>query len=312
MTAEKVPYLYITGASFSGSTLLAFLLNAHPRMVSVSEVCGVLPHELIEGLDTYRCSCGQKLLECPFYRDLEQRVRILGSSFDLRDWKNHFQLSDSRLLQILLTRPMRWSWVETLRNAAVALVPGVRAKRGEIAHRNLHFACATLELSGKQLFVDAQKNAARVRFLSAIEELDLYVIHLVRDARAGAASFMKHNARNDAARAAHLWLNANLTSDYVSRCVPKSRWMRLRYDELCADHQGVIDRISDFTGVERGTIPKDFYATPHHIVGNKMRLASSAEIRPDHSWRQRLSDKQIEIVGRVAGAANRKYGFEWP
>jgi len=312
MSAGKVPYLYIVGASFSGSTLLAFLLNAHPRMVSVSEVCGVLPHELIEAPDSYRCSCGEKLLECPFYSDLQQRIRASGSSFDLRDWKNHFQLTDRRWLQILLTRPLRWGWAETLRNMASSLVPGQRAKRHEVARRNLHFARSTLELSGKQLFVDAQKEPARVRFLSGIDEIDLYVIHLVRDARAGASSYMKHNPRNDAARAARRWRSANLTSDYVNRYVPASRWMLQRYDELCADHQGVIDRIADFTGTERAPIPDDFYAAEHHIVGNQMRLGAATGIRLDQSWRKRLSEEQIETIKRVAGAANRRFGFDWP
>ena len=164
----------------------------------------------------------------------------------------------------------------------------------------------------KQLFVDAQKDPGRVRFLSAINEIDLYVIHLVRDARAGASSYMKHNPRNDAARGARRWRNANLTSDYVSRHVPESRWMLLRYDELCADHPSVIDRIADFTGVERATIPDDFYSVEHHIVGNQMRLGAAEGIRLDQSWRKRLTAEQIGTIKRVAGATNRKFGFDWP
>ncbi len=312
MVPDRVPYLYISGASFSGSTLLAFLLNAHTHMVSVSETCGVLPHRLIKGIDEYRCSCGERLLSCPFFIDVQERIREQGSTFDLRDWKNHFRLADSLLFQRLLTRPTPWGWSELLRNVVTPLFPGAARREREIAARNLHFARAVLEVSGKRLFVDAQKDPARVRFLSRIEELDLYVIHLVRDARAGASSYMKHNPANDARRGARRWLNANLTSDYARHHVPASRWMRLRYDDLCADHQGVIDHISDFTGTPRAAIPASFFETPHHIVGNEMRLAGTGEIRPDNSWRKRLDDVQVDVVRRVAGAANRRFGFDWP
>lgn len=312
MSESKIPYLYIAGASFSGSTLLAFLLNAHPQMVSLSEVWGVLKHERIEGIESYRCSCGERLIDCRFYRALERRVRQLGSTFDLEEWKTRFQLFDSFYAQLAATRPLPSAALTALRSSVVCRMPGVAARRQEIARRNVDFAQATLELSGKRLFVDAQKDAARIGFLAQIERLDLYVIHLVRDARAGAASYMKHNPRNDARRGARRWRNANRTASYMAREIDPERWMLLRYDELCDDPQGTVDRIAEFCGVERATLPQDFFGVEHHIVGNSMRLSGTTEIRADQSWRKRLSEEQLGQVRAVAGADNRAFGFDWP
>ncbi len=313
--SDRVPYLYVAGASFSGSTLLAFLLNAHPRMVSVSEVGGVIPHGPIteQTLDSYSCSCGALLLECPFYRELETRVRAAGSSFDLRSWGTHFRASRHRLLDIPLTRHLRFGALERLRDRLVSLVPGYRNTIDEIARRNVHFARATLAISGKQVFVDAQKDPARIKFLSEIEEIDLRVIHLVRDLRGGASSYMRHYPeRNDATRAARKWRNANLATERSRRHLPPERWMRLRYDEICEDHGSVVNRIADFVGVERAELPGNFYGVEHHVVGNQMRLGGPGEIRRDDSWKKRLSEDDLSTIAAVAGNTNRFFGFDWP
>ena len=309
---RKLPYLYIAGASFSGSTLLAFLLNAHPQMVSLSEVWGVLKHEQIEPIENYRCSCGERLVDCRFYRALERRIRQLGSDFELDDWGTRFELFRNIYLQRIATRPLKSDLLESLRAGVVNALPGVAAKKRTVAERNLHFAQATLELSGKKLFVDAQKDAARIRFLAEIDGIDLRVVHLVRDARAGAASYMKHNPKNDAQRGAQRWRNANRTAHYARRHLSDDRWMLLRYDDLCADPQGTVDRIASFAGLEPAPLPSDFYSVEHHIVGNSMRLGGSSEIRPDQSWKQRLSEAEVKKIGAVAGADNRAFGFAWP
>jgi hypothetical protein len=310
-----VPYLYVAGASYSGSTLLAFLLNAHPQMMSVSEVCGVIPHANIpeDAIESYMCSCGEPLLACPFYVELDQRIRAAGSTFDLRDWRTHFRIGRNRWVQALATRPLPSLVLQRLRHCVVQAFPGVRARTREVALRNVRFAQAALAISGMRVFVDAQKDAARVQFLSKIPELDLRVMHLVRDVRGSAASYMKHYPeRNDARTATKKWMRANQAAARALYCVPPDRRMTMRYDELCTDHQGALRRIAEFAGVSPATIPADFRGQEHHIVGNQMRTGNSQEIRKDESWKTRLTADNLEIIRRVGGAANRRFGFDWP
>ncbi|NIW24073.1 MAG: hypothetical protein GWN29_05570, partial [Gammaproteobacteria bacterium] len=171
---------------------------------------------------------------------------------------------------------------------------------------------ATLEISGKRVFVDAQKDASRIRFLNEIPELDLRVIHLVRDARGGAASFMKHDSGCSPKTAARRWLRANVAVERARSYVPPDRWLRVRYEELCSDYQETVNRIADFAGVPRAPISEDFDDTEHHIVGNKMRRGKRRGITLDESWKTRLTSADLEGIRGVAGKWNRRFGFDWP
>ncbi len=308
ITGAKTPYLYITGASYSGSTLLAFLLNAHPHMVSISEMGGPIRSVVIE---RYRCSCGALMLQCPFFLELERRINTLGSSFNLTNWQTKFQLSPHKWLNMFLARSLRYTWAERIRDGLVPFWPGYRQAVSVIGRRVAHFAQAALAITGKEVFVDAQKNSIRVKFLQDIGQLDLKVIHLVRDVRGAVVSFMKYN--HDVASAARVWSATNAESERAGRYVCPQQWLRIRYDELCADPQGTVNLISDFSGVKQAPIPKDFYDGEHHILGNHMRLKSGpGVVVPDESWKDRLTEGDLNIIARIGGAQNRRYGHDWP
>ena len=59
--SERSPerFLYVVGTSFTGSTLLSFLLNLHPQIVSVGEMTG--PFRGVADRQAYPCSCGAAL-----------------------------------------------------------------------------------------------------------------------------------------------------------------------------------------------------------------------------------------------------------
>lgn len=310
--ADKIPCVYITGTSYSGSTLLAFLLNSHPQMASISETVGP-----IVGTDfaTYRCSCGALFVECSFYLELEKRMREAGEAgldFSLRQWRTRFEVDRERWIDIALARPLRNVFLERVRDAVVPMVPGYRRAIREVALRNAELARAALERLGKNIWVDAQKDSIRIKFLEQSGLFDLWVIHLVRDVRGGSASLMKYNNWTDAGRAARTWRNQNLNAERARRYVSPERWLQVRYDEVCDDVQGTMDRVADFVGVERAPVPADFTTVEHHIIGNVMRLRGVGEVRRDDSWKERLSVADLETIARVAGATNRHFGHSWP
>jgi hypothetical protein len=190
--------------------------------------------------------------------------------------------------------------------------PGFAETNERNARRILHLATAGLEITGKRVFADTQKSAGRIRFLKAIPQLDVRVIHLIRDARGGTASLMKHMSVG-AVRAAYRWRITNMNAERTRRLVPKDKWMRVKYEDLCADPQGTFDAIADFAGVGRSTLPHNVFATPHHIIGNNMRLAGGGQtIRRDESWRTRLTARDLSLIERIAGRTNRYFGYGWP
>lgn len=308
MKKATIPYVSIIGASYSGSTLLAFLLNAHPQIVSISEM------GLARGVvaEKYRCSCGALLLQCPFFLELERRINGLGSTFSLRGWQTEFWLSKYRPLNIFLARPLRNVFLERIRDRLVPFVPGYRQAIAIISQRIAHFAQAALEITSKEVFADAKKDSMRIKFLRDIEQLDLKVIHLVRDVRGATASIMKYKGK-DASWATRAWYNANMNAERARRYVSSHQWLRLRYDDLCENPQGTMDCISDFVGIRHAPIPKDFYKTEHHIIGNHMRLnKAQGVVRRDESWKDRLSAHDLDIIARLGGTANQYFGHDWP
>jgi hypothetical protein len=58
---------------------------------------------------------------------------------------------------------------------------------------------------------------------------------------------------------------------------------------------------------------KDFYEGEHHILGNRMRLkGGNGVVEPDVSWKERLTDRDLDIIARIGGVANRFFGHDWP
>ncbi len=223
-----------------------------------------------------------------------------------------FHVTRHRFLNIPLVRPLRNTFLEEVRDCLVPFFPGYRKAIETIERRNLHFAKAVLEVTGKTFFADAQKDSIRIKFLRDIDELDLRVVHLVRDLRAGTASFMKNQGIGDPAKAARLWLIANMNSERAKRYLSPDRWLKITYDDLCLNTQGVMDRIADFVGTRHSPVPSDVYAPEHHIIGNRMRLKRDGTVRADNSWKDKLSEQQLRVIAQVAGEANRRFGFDWP
>lgn len=309
--AGKIRYVYIAGAPYSGSTLLTFLLNAHPECVSAGETFGLPRH-----IDphTYQCSCGVELLICSFWRQLVERVNAKGGALDLRayPWKTQFAVSRNRYLNYVGTCALKTGYMEAIRDVVLGAIPGIRARMEQTRTCNAALARAALELTGASVFVDGSKVSNRIRMLAQVEDLELHVIHLVRDVRGGAASIMKNARVSSSAKAAQHWLRRNVEAEWARRHVASHRWLTLRYSDLCCDPQQFMDRTTDFMGVSPAPLPADFRAVEHHLIGNRMRLGGSSEIREDQSWRDRLSSKQLDAIARVAGAANRRFGYDWP
>jgi hypothetical protein len=309
ITRGRVSYIYVAGMGYSGSTLLAFLLHGHPQMASISEATG--PDSSVK-VDEFLCSCGALFLRCPFFLDVERRVNELGSSFSLRSWQTRFQLSEYRVIDIPLVRPLRSVCLEQVRDRLVPFWPGYGAAIKVISQRVLHLAQAVLAITGKRVFVDASKDSIRVKFLQSMDQLDLKVVHLVRDIRGGVASLMTYKGTDDVAWATRAWCRVNMNAERAKRYVSPHQWLRIRYTDLCADPQGTADRIADFIGVGRAAIFRDFYRGEHHIIGNSMRLKGTAIIEEDVSWTKRLTERDLNVISRIGGGANHYFGYDFP
>jgi hypothetical protein len=297
-------FVYITSASYSGSTLLTFLLDTHSQVVSIGEMKG-------DAMDVehYRCSCGAPIGRCPFWERLIARMRAAGTPFDPADvWTQAgFRIPDAPLASRVVRHRHRGRALELARDAFIVLSPACRRAFPRIVRTNEVFVEAATELTGRPIFVDASKDATRLKYLRRIPSFRTKVIYMVRDGRGVMRSFMKHYGAS-AQAGAREWAGAQREIACALRAVPASARLLLRYEDLCADPRGAMERVFRFIGVAPEPVSA-FRSVEHHILGNAMRLDGRSEIRLDARWMEELGPAELQVFDRIAGAENRRLGY---
>ncbi len=299
-----IDLVYIASPSYSGSTLLTFLLNAHPEIATIGELkWGTIDWE------TYRCSCGALLRECDFWREVQSKVQAQGLNFDLLRPDTDFRLREHALTDRILRARNGGAVFENLRDAAIALLPASRRSWPTIAAINRAAISAILELQDASIFVDASKDPVRLRHLLRTGDYRVRVIQLIRDGRGVTWSTIK-NKKLSLREAAEDWAKTHGQIERLANVVGPDNYLALRYEDLCTKLSDCREKIFDFIGVDAAAADNDYRRAEHHILGNSMRLSPDGEIRLDEKWRDSLSDRQLAEFERIAGQRNRNYGYQ--
>jgi hypothetical protein len=236
----------------------------------------------------------------------------------------------NRYLQRLLTPLHRGILLEAIRDAALLLSPAWREHLAKTNERNLALIESLLAVTGADLIVDSSKLALRLKYLLRIALLEVKVVRVIRDGRAvsltymddwnfadaaspemrgGGAGVRRPPPRRLMAEAAHEWKRSNQAADCLLARLPKSQWMTMQYEELCARPKATLQRLADFLGLNPDKIVLDYRSREQHVIGNGMRMDSSSEIRLDERWRKHLSQEDLAVFNDIAGNLNRKYGY---
>lgn len=323
--ADKIRLIYILAASHSGSTLLAMLLNAHNDIASVGE----LKATSLGDVSHYKCSCQRLVRECDFWTGISQDMSEYGIPFDIVDPGTHYGSGVSSYVR-RLQRPLhRGAFFEKLRDVALSLSVSWQARLPEIQNRNEALMRCILKRSEKKLIVDSSKIGLRLKFLLRHPQLDVKVVRLIRDGRAVALAYMDPfrfadasdpgsrgggaGGNRDAERlpmseAALEWRRSNEEAVAILNTMDKTRYIEVRYEDLCRQTTSTLDSIFSFVGVDKSLWNREFRSVQHHIIGNGMRLDSAGEINLDERWRSRLPPSDLKIFESRAGKMNRNLG----
>jgi hypothetical protein len=273
----RIPYAFILGMSHSGSTLLAFLLNAHPEIVSVGEVSRIgelLPARWQNGASL--CSCGKGYFLCEFWNESLAGMALRGHGLGQPDF---FKFEG-------------------------------REKR-EAQARLKAFAAAALAAGSGRVFLDASKHTQLVRPLAANRGLDLRVIDLYRDGR-GIVNSWRKNQDAEPERLIRRWLRQENLRKHALKRIRRGRVHTVRYEALAQHPEETLQGILEFLGVDPSVRVTEGYKSrsPHHIIGNRMRLDGQEEIVFDERWRQELPQEWYETFEAMgAGKLNRSFGY---
>jgi sulfotransferase family protein len=178
--------------------------------------------------------------------------------------------------------------------------------------------------------VDSSKHASLAFCLSRRPEVDLRVIHLVRDSRAVAYSWTTRVARPDASaesymttysplRAAGHWNAQNGAFQVLAR--RGAPVLRIRYEDVVADPAKTLGLIMSFAGLradppgltflggDDGGTWAELHAS-HTASGNPMRFTTGRlEIRRDERWRTAMPARQRRAVTALTLPLLAYYGY---
>jgi len=303
---ERSKYVSVATSAYSGATLLAFLLNAHPQIVSIGEMDGLIPSEDPE---EYLCSCGQRIKDCDFWHSVSKSMTRRGYDFNVADFDMIFKPVGSKVIKRISTGSSRNRSLDRVRDTLFQAWPAESRRRKEWVNRNVAFVEAVLEVTDKKVFVDTSKGRWRLKLLHEYSNLDVRAIHLVRDVKGVVNSRLRRRVDLEAREAARQWVNLNQKLEITLQDLPKEKQIQIRYEDLCQDVQGTLAGLYAFCGVDSSIEIKDLVSTTHHIVGNTMRLSSLSRIKLDERWKSELGKTQQEEINRAAANFMERYGY---
>ena len=325
MTEPRIRLVYLLGASHSGSTLLALLLGSHPEIVTVGE----LKQTCLGDVNRYPCSCGAKILDCPFWMAIRARLTAMGRSFAPGDGTTDLTAGTGWYVRRLLRPLHRGPLLEALRDAALNLSPFWKRHLVDWRLANEALAETVSTVTGRPVLVDSSKIGIRLKFLLRSPRLEVRVLRVIRDGRAVMLTYMDPaqfaDARNEGLRnggtggdrsaerlssrqAAREWRRSNEEAACVLRGLPSDAWRETRYEDLCAAPQSTLRPLLAWLGVDT-TPDLGLDRGQYHVVGNGMRLDSTCAIRVDDRWRTALSRADLAVFDSIAGDLNRRLGY---
>jgi Sulfotransferase family len=302
---NRIRAAYLAGTSYCGSTLLAFLLNSHPQIVSVGESSLNRKSQKKKNLD-YACSCGVLLNDCEFWKEIFKMVRSSGLEFNIHNWTNDYKYKNDILHRFLSTYPSR-KMLRAFQKVAFHIMPFHKSRVQYVNTVNIAFMQSAIKLAHAAVFFDTSKALMRLSYLLEIPEIDLKVVRVIRDVRAFANSYKSRGVPIE--RAAQHWRNYQLSADYLLHTVPSSRVLVMRYEDFCHAPLEWLKSLHTFLGVPPCDPPETINPDEHHIIGNHMRLQKITAITANQSWQKKLTSTEITQILQIAGDINERFGY---
>jgi hypothetical protein len=290
MSPTKV--LSIVGPGRSGTTILASVLGEAEGVVSVGELRWLWRRGLLERRS---CGCGLAPDECPVWSAVvaqavagrtETTAEIAAAQDELASRRHRM-----RALRSAVGGNTGWPALERVRAVTAQLIPAIA------------------EVTGARVIVDSSKRAQDAAVLAALDEVDHYVLHMVRDPGAVAFSWQRRDktvrvaggTRAMATRrlvpSVARWSENCASAEALRRYVRPERWLFLRYEDFAAEPRAAVAGILAFLGekpappfVDEDTV---VLGLNHTVAGNPNRFrVGPVRIALDDEWGRRMPRHQ--------------------
>jgi hypothetical protein len=318
--SSPVRVLFLGGLGRSGTTLLERLLGELPGAVSLGEVV----HLWERGVgDDERCGCGVPFGRCAFWREVGDLAFGGWDRLDLDRLRSLKEEVDrTRHIPVLARRQLP--------------AESHTALSEYLSHYTRLYG-AVRQVSGGEVVIDSSKHAALAFCLrwaahAGTGEIDLRVVHVVRDSRGVAYSWTKQVRRPEAAKdgaefmaqwspakAAVHWNAENAAFSLLAR--RGTPMVRLGYEEFLRAPMRSLSRIAEFAGLPADEAALGFLteadgtatarlSANHTASGNPMRFQTGPIVlRRDDTWRTGLAPTERRKVTALTLPLLRHYGY---
>ena len=298
-----VKILYIAGFGRSGSTLIASVLDQVPGFISLGEVHYVWDRGVLRD---YRCGCGRRFHECPFWSQvLHQAYGDSTKSLALNAARMRDQLRARDLLRAGRSEHLLRGRLEDYAQALGQLYEAVRSQ------------------TSSRVIVDSSKTPSHGYVLEQVPKIELYILHLIRDSRAVSFSWLRRKAYDEVngqlmqpqgiLKSSGLWASWNAIAEL--RWSKSTHYTRVRYEDFIENPRLVIQEIVRFTKEPCPDLPfitaGGVELTPTHAVaGNPSRFQHGrVPLTMDSEWKRAMKFHEKAVVTLMTWPMLVRYGY---
>lgn len=302
---KRIKVIFIAGTGRCGSTLLDNILEQTPGLFSAGELRYFWDRGLKEN---WLCSCGAHFRRCPVWAQITEAAYKKIDETQINYYLNIRNKVKNKHLLLTLIRFGK--------KIIEARIKGYSKELGKLIN-------IIQETQNCKAIVDASKYPSHGLALKLIPEIDLRVIHLIRDPRAVSYSWLQPKfdksidrmmTRRGSWRTSLEWLIYNYLID-VTFSRRGSKYMLVRYEEFVRSPKSTMDEIISFIDESKELNPLSNDETiemnaGHTFSGNPNRFHRGiTKITADNRWEKnmRLVDKLISATITFPLAI--KYGY---
>lgn len=305
---QKIKILNISGWGRSGSTILGSVLGSCKGFFFGGEIRNIWKQSL---LHNRLCGCGVPLKECSFWE------KVFDKAFGGIDNVN----ADEIIKKLELSYYSRF--------APVKLLPGgeqyFKSKALSVPEMEKLFI-GIHEISNSRVIVDTTKSPVYGYLLSLMDNLDVYVIHLVRDPRGIAYSRKKKMLQPDKEQEIYIerfnsfdssikWDVRNIFSEFLWE-KNRNKYLMIRYEDFIAKPKEIISEILNFISESDASMPftsdnEVELSVNHSVWGNPSRFKKGKiELKPDNEWKTKLTGFDRFISTACTFPLLSRYGYK--
>ena len=203
MEGSTPVFVSIETSAFSGATLLAILLGAHPDITTIGEIHGLIDRS---NPRTYLCSCGKKIRNCEFWKAVKKSMQEKGFQFDIAHFDTRYRYKGSRILNDFRHGSSRNYLIDSIRDKVVFSLPGEKEQINRYVDRNAALVQSVLEVTGNNVFVDSSKSRMLLRTFPKYSAFDVRAIHLIRQPEGVVASQLRRSGKGNVVEESRSWV----------------------------------------------------------------------------------------------------------